>query len=102
MGRRRLRLQRAGQSGWGSHQRAIQFGNTRSPCEFEFRLIEGERELILTDLPSPLLYSSDLVSETSLIYITVYDRAQEGEGFLGIREIRPVCRNGFVMDSWFK
>ncbi|KAL7410380.1 kinase-like domain-containing protein [Mrakia frigida] len=44
----------------------------------------------------------DLVSETSLIYITVYDRAQEGEGFLGIREIRPVCRNGFVMDSWFK
>lgn len=42
------------------------------------------------------------MSETSLIYITVYDRAQEGEGFLGIREIRPVCRNGFVMDSWFK
>lgn len=45
---------------------------------------------------------SDLVNESSLLYLTVYDRAQDGEGFLGVREIKPVCRNGFVADSWFK
>lgn len=54
---------------------------------------------MLTRRPSSL---SDLVNENSLIYLTVYDRSQEGEGFLGVREIRPVCRDGFVIDSWFK
>ncbi|CDZ98171.1 protein kinase sch9 [Phaffia rhodozyma] len=44
----------------------------------------------------------DLVSDQSLLYMTVYDRGQQGEGFLGIRAISTVCRPGFVVDQWFK
>ncbi len=44
---------------------------------------------------------SDLTNPNSLIYVTVYDRSQDGEGFLGMKEIKPVLRDGMTVDNWF-
>jgi hypothetical protein len=32
----------------------------------------------------------------------VYDRSKEGEGFLGMLDIKPVLKDGYVHDSWYK
>jgi protein-serine/threonine kinase len=36
-----------------------------------------------------------------MIYVTVYDRSQDGEGFLGMKEIKPVLKDGVTIDNWF-
>lgn len=45
--------------------------------------------------------SFDVTSPESIIYVSVYDRAKAGEGFLGIKEIKPVLTDGCTIDNWF-
>ncbi|GHJ90085.1 hypothetical protein NliqN6_6487 [Naganishia liquefaciens] len=45
--------------------------------------------------------SFDVTSPDSIIYVSVYDRAKAGEGFLGVREIKPVLTDGCTIDNWF-
>lgn len=52
--------------------------------------------------PPPSPPRSDLINDQSPVYLTVYDRAQEGEGFLGMRELKPLLTSGQVVDSWFR
>lgn len=42
-----------------------------------------------------------MTSPESIIYVSVYDRAKAGEGFLGIKEIKPVLTDGCTIDNWF-
>lgn len=32
----------------------------------------------------------------------MYDRSKEGEGFLGMLDIKPVLKDGYVLDNWYK
>lgn len=50
---------------------------------------------------SSLTSRSDVTSPESIIYVSVYDRAKAGEGFLGIKEIKPVLTDGCTIDNWF-
>ena len=34
--------------------------------------------------------------------MSVYDRNKEGEGFLGMLDIKPVLKDGYVLDNWYK
>lgn len=34
--------------------------------------------------------------------MSVYDRSKEGEGFLGMLDIKPVLKDGYVLDNWYK
>ncbi|KAJ9105050.1 hypothetical protein QFC19_003682 [Naganishia cerealis] len=45
--------------------------------------------------------SFDVTSSESIIYVSVYDRSKAGEGFLGVKEIKPVLRDGCTIDNWF-
>ncbi|KAJ9094732.1 hypothetical protein QFC21_005890 [Naganishia friedmannii] len=45
--------------------------------------------------------SFDVTSSDSVIYVSVYDRSKAGEGFLGVKEIKPVLRDGCTIDNWF-
>lgn len=45
--------------------------------------------------------ASDVTSSDSVIYVSVYDRSKAGEGFLGVKEIKPVLRDGCTIDNWF-
>ncbi|KAL7420623.1 Serine/threonine-protein kinase [Cryptotrichosporon argae] len=44
----------------------------------------------------------DLTQATSVIHVSVYDRAKEGEGFLGMLQIKPVLKDGYTLDQWYK
>lgn len=45
--------------------------------------------------------SFDVTSPNSVLAISVYDRSKAGEGFLGIKEIKPVLKDGVTIDNWF-
>jgi len=45
---------------------------------------------------------SDLTSSNSALHVSVYDRSREGEGFLGMLDIKPVLKDGYILDSWYK
>lgn len=34
--------------------------------------------------------------------MSVYDRNQAGEGFLGMLQIKPVLKDGYTVDQWYK
>jgi hypothetical protein len=53
-------------------------------------------------LPSALLTFSDLTSSTSALHISVYDRNKAGEGFLGMVAVKPVLKDGYCLDNWYK
>lgn len=40
-------------------------------------------------------------SPGSILSISVYDRSRAGEGFLGVKEIKPVLKDGVTIDNWF-
>ena len=44
---------------------------------------------------------SDVTSPDSVLTISVYDRSKAGEGFLGVKEIKPVLKDGVTVDNWF-
>jgi len=44
----------------------------------------------------------DLTQHTSAILVSVYDRNKAGEGFLGMLQIRPVLKDGYTLDQWYK
>jgi protein-serine/threonine kinase len=44
----------------------------------------------------------DLTQATSALLVSVYDRNKTGEGFLGMLKIRPVLKDGFTLDQWYK
>lgn len=46
--------------------------------------------------------SSDVTSEESLITFNVYDRAVQGQGFLGTVQIKPVLVHDHTVDQWYK
>ena len=46
--------------------------------------------------------TSDLTSQNSALHVSVYDRSKEGEGFLGMLDIKPVLKDGYVLDNWYK
>ena len=45
---------------------------------------------------------SDLTSAHSALHVSLYDRSREGEGFLGMLDIKPSLRDGFCLDGWYK
>ncbi len=45
---------------------------------------------------------SDLTSSNSALHVSVYDRSREGEGFLGMLDIKPVLKDGYTLDSRYK
>jgi hypothetical protein len=62
--------------------------------------------LVVASTPTRLTRSSphaasDVTSSDSVIYVSVYDRSKAGEGFLGVKEIKPVLRDGCTIDNWF-
>ena len=65
--------------------------------------MEG-RSILVSGL-APLQHSangSDLTSSNSALHVSVYDRSREGEGFLGMLDIKPVLKDGYTLDSWYK
>lgn len=36
------------------------------------------------------------------MHVSVYDRNREGEGFLGMLDIKPVLKDGYTLDGWHK
>jgi hypothetical protein len=34
--------------------------------------------------------------------VSVYDRNKDGEGFLGMLAIKPVLKDGYCLDNWYK
>lgn len=44
----------------------------------------------------------DLTSSTSALHVSVYDRSREGEGFLGMLDLKPVLKDGYTLDGWYK
>ncbi|RSH90807.1 hypothetical protein EHS25_009982 [Saitozyma podzolica] len=46
--------------------------------------------------------SFDLTSSNSALHVSVYDRSREGEGFLGMLDIKPVLKDGYTLDGWYK
>jgi protein-serine/threonine kinase len=45
---------------------------------------------------------SDLTQSSSVVLVSVYDRNQAGEGFLGMLQIKPVLKDGYTVDQWYK
>ena len=45
---------------------------------------------------------SDLTSSTSALHVSVYDRNRPDEGFLGMLDIKPVLKDNYTLDSWYK
>ncbi|KAH8085250.1 kinase-like domain-containing protein [Filobasidium floriforme] len=45
--------------------------------------------------------SFDVTSPNSVLTISLYDRSKAGEGFLGVKEIKPVLKDGVTVDNWF-
>lgn len=60
----------------------------------------GASELVTTLLLTPP--SSDLTQPSSVLLVSVYDRNKNGEGFLGMLTIKPVLKDGFTLDQWYK
>jgi hypothetical protein len=91
----RLREQRnpAVVHGSASPDPVTQSGRRRSRCKPNLRLF------ILTSSP---LISSDLTSSTSALHISIYDRNKAGEGFLGMVAVKPVLKDGYCLDQWYK
>ena len=52
--------------------------------------------------PELTLLLSDLTSSNSALHVSIYDRSQEGEGFLGMLDIKPVLKDSYTLDSWYK
>jgi hypothetical protein len=48
------------------------------------------------------MHLSDLTSSNSALHVSVYDRSREGEGFLGMLDIKPVLKDGYTLDGWYK
>lgn len=46
--------------------------------------------------------NSDLTQHTSQLSVSIYDRHKDGEGFLGMLTIKPLLRDGFTTDQWYK
>lgn len=46
--------------------------------------------------------SFDLTSSNSYLHVSVYDRNKAGEGFLGMLDIKPVLKDTYTLDSWYK
>jgi protein-serine/threonine kinase len=44
----------------------------------------------------------DLTQHSSTILVSVYDRNMAGEGFLGMLHIKPVLKDGYTLDQWYK
>ncbi|OCF35009.1 AGC/AKT protein kinase [Kwoniella heveanensis BCC8398] len=44
----------------------------------------------------------DVTSTRSTLHVSVYDRGKEGEGFLGMLDIKPVLQDGYTLDNWYK
>ncbi|ORX37101.1 kinase-like domain-containing protein [Kockovaella imperatae] len=44
----------------------------------------------------------DLTSSTSALHVSVYDRNRPDEGFLGMLDIKPVLKDNYTLDSWYK
>jgi hypothetical protein len=51
---------------------------------------------------SKLTEFSDLTSSNSALHVSVYDRNKGGEGFLGMTDVKPVLKDGYALDSWYK
>lgn len=34
--------------------------------------------------------------------MSIYDRNRAGEGFLGMLSIKPVLKDGYTLDNWYK
>ncbi|MCK7225963.1 hypothetical protein L8P11_22130, partial [Enterobacter kobei] len=45
---------------------------------------------------------SDVTSSKPTLHLSVYDRNRDGEGFLGMLDIKPVLQDGYVLDNWYK
>lgn len=37
-----------------------------------------------------------------MVLVSVYDRGRAGEGFLGMLQIKPVLKDGYTIDQWYK
>lgn len=37
-----------------------------------------------------------------MLLLSVYDRNKAGEGFLGMLQIKPVLKDGYTLDQWYK
>ncbi|ADV25661.1 AGC/AKT protein kinase [Cryptococcus gattii Ru294] len=46
--------------------------------------------------------SFDVTSSKPTLHLSVYDRNRDGEGFLGMLDIKPVLQDGYVLDNWYK
>ncbi|KAL1405855.1 Serine/threonine-protein kinase [Vanrija albida] len=44
----------------------------------------------------------DLTQPSSVLLLSVYDRNKAGEGFLGMLQIKPVLKDGYTLDQWYK
>ncbi|GMK59657.1 hypothetical protein CspeluHIS016_0802630 [Cutaneotrichosporon spelunceum] len=44
----------------------------------------------------------DLTQSSSVVLVSVYDRNQAGEGFLGMLQIKPMLKDGLTVDQWYK
>ncbi|BEJ10715.1 hypothetical protein CspHIS471_0101370 [Cutaneotrichosporon sp. HIS471] len=44
----------------------------------------------------------DLTQSSSVVLVSMYDRNQAGEGFLGMLQIKPTLKDGFAVDQWYK
>ncbi|WVQ84398.1 hypothetical protein IAT38_006550 [Cryptococcus sp. DSM 104549] len=46
--------------------------------------------------------SFDVTANKPTLHLSVYDRGRDGEGFLGMLNIKPVLQDGYVLDNWYK
>ncbi|ODN74163.1 hypothetical protein L202_07615 [Cryptococcus amylolentus CBS 6039] len=46
--------------------------------------------------------SFDVTSSKPTLHLSVYDRCRDGEGFLGMLNIKPALQDGMVLDNWYK
>ncbi|EIW67606.1 protein kinase Sch9 [Tremella mesenterica DSM 1558] len=44
----------------------------------------------------------DVTSSSAYLHVSVYDRNRAGEGFLGMLDIKPVWKDGYTLDGWYK
>ncbi|WVR06620.1 hypothetical protein IAU60_003652 [Kwoniella sp. DSM 27419] len=44
----------------------------------------------------------DLTHNQSTLHVSVYDRGRDGEGFLGMLDLKPVLQDGYTLDNWYK
>jgi len=77
-------------AGSASRDQVIRYGRKRWLCKS-------------SAISWPLLTAtSDLTSSNSALHVSVYDRRREGEGFLGMLDIKPVLKDQYTLDSWYQ